>query len=124
MGGVLELTGRTAIVTGGASGIGAAVVEALQARGVAVASLDVTAEGPAKIRVPCDVSDEATLDAAMAEAVRALGGLHYAFVNAGVAGMGSVLEMPSLEFDRVVGVNLRGAAALLFARPIDQQPGA
>jgi NAD(P)-dependent dehydrogenase (short-subunit alcohol dehydrogenase family) len=45
----------------------------------------------------------------MTEAVDALGGLHYAFVNAGVAGMGSVLAMPSSEWDRVVNVNLRGA---------------
>jgi NAD(P)-dependent dehydrogenase (short-subunit alcohol dehydrogenase family) len=109
MGALLELTGRTAVVTGGASGIGAAVVEALQARDIAVASLDRAADGPAKVRIECDVSDEASLDAAMTEAVATLGGLHYAFVNAGVAGMGSVLSMPSSEWDRVVGVNLRGA---------------
>jgi NAD(P)-dependent dehydrogenase (short-subunit alcohol dehydrogenase family) len=106
---VLELTGTTAVVTGGASGIGAAVVEALQAHGIAVASLDRATGGPASIRIACDVGDEASVDAAMAEAVDALGGLHYAFVNAGVAGMGSVLEMSSAEFDRVLGVNLRGA---------------
>ena len=51
MGGLLELTGTTAIVTGGASGIGAAVVDALQGRGIAVASLDRTDGGPAEIRV-------------------------------------------------------------------------
>jgi NAD(P)-dependent dehydrogenase (short-subunit alcohol dehydrogenase family) len=106
---VLELTGNKAIVTGGASGIGAAVVEALQARGVAVASLDLTDAGPAKIRIVGDVSDEASLDGAFADAVNALGGLHYAFVNAGVAGMAPILGMPSTEWDRVVNINLRGA---------------
>jgi NAD(P)-dependent dehydrogenase (short-subunit alcohol dehydrogenase family) len=109
MGGVLELTGTTAVVTGGASGIGAAVAAALQSHGVAVASLDLTDDGPAKVRIACDVSDESSLDDAMARAVGELGGLHYAFVNAGIAGMGSVLSMPSAEWDRVVNVNLRGA---------------
>jgi NAD(P)-dependent dehydrogenase (short-subunit alcohol dehydrogenase family) len=109
MGGLLDLTGTTAVVTGGASGIGAVVIEALQARGVAVASLDLAADGPAKIRLACDVSDEASLQSSMDEAVRSLGGLHYAFVNAGVAGMGSVTAMPSSEWDRVVNTNLRGA---------------
>jgi NAD(P)-dependent dehydrogenase (short-subunit alcohol dehydrogenase family) len=85
------------------------VTAALQGRGIRVASLDRAEGGPAELRIVCDVSDEASLDAAMAEAVDALGGLHYAFVNAGVAGMGSVLSMPSTEWDRVVGVNLRGA---------------
>jgi D-threitol dehydrogenase (NAD+) len=106
---VLELGGGTAIVTGGASGLGAAVCAALQAEGVRVASLDLQDGGPADVHVHCDVSDEASLDAAVADAVGQLGGLRYAFANAGVAGMGSVLGMPMTEWDRVVGINLRGA---------------
>jgi NAD(P)-dependent dehydrogenase (short-subunit alcohol dehydrogenase family) len=106
---VLELEGGTAIVTGGASGLGAAVCAALQDRGVRVASLDLAPGGPAELHVPCDVADEASIDAAFAEAVERLGGLHYAFANAGVASMGSVLGMPMAEWDRVLGINLRGA---------------
>jgi NAD(P)-dependent dehydrogenase (short-subunit alcohol dehydrogenase family) len=106
---MFDFEGGRAIVTGGASGIGAAVVEELQRRGVAVASLDVTDAGPAKVRVVTDVSDEASLDAAFAEAIAALGGLEYAFVNAGVAGMAPLLAMTSAEWDRVIGINLRGA---------------
>ena len=45
----------------------------------------------------------------MQTAVEQLGGLDYAFVNAGVAGMGTVLSMPADEWDRVTTVNLRGA---------------
>ena len=47
--------------------------------------------------------------ASMDKAVAELGGLDYTFVNAGVAGMGTVLSMPADEWDRVVSVNLRGA---------------
>jgi len=105
---VLELTGRTAVVTGGASGIGAGVVAELQQRGLRVVSLDVARGGPAELEIECDVGDEASVERAVAGAVEHLGGLHYAVCNAGVAGMAGVLSMPSSEWDRVVNVNLRG----------------
>jgi NAD(P)-dependent dehydrogenase (short-subunit alcohol dehydrogenase family) len=106
---MFELSGRTALVTGGASGLGAAVCAALVDQGVRVASLDLHRGGPAGLSIECDVSDEQSLDRAVSQAVSELGGLHYAFVNAGIAGMGSVLGMPMAEWDRVLGVNLRGA---------------
>jgi NAD(P)-dependent dehydrogenase (short-subunit alcohol dehydrogenase family) len=105
---VLELAGRTAVVTGGASGIGAGVVAELQHRGVRVVSLDLSRGGPADLEIECDVSDEASVDAAVKAAVDHLGGLHYAFCNAGVAGMAGLLGMTTAEWDRVVSVNLRG----------------
>jgi NAD(P)-dependent dehydrogenase (short-subunit alcohol dehydrogenase family) len=105
---VLELTGRTAVVTGGASGIGAGVVAELQRRGVRVVSLDVGRGGPAELELACDVTDESSIDRAVAAAVGHLGGLHYAFCNAGVAGMGGVLSLTVAEWDRVLNVNLRG----------------
>jgi NAD(P)-dependent dehydrogenase (short-subunit alcohol dehydrogenase family) len=106
---MLTLDGRTAIVTGAASGIGAAVCAALQKEGVRVASLDLQAGGGADLAYECDVSDEASIAAAVAAAAADLGDVHYAFVNAGIAGMGSVLTMPMEEWDRVTRVNLRGA---------------
>ena len=106
---MLSLTGRTAVVTGGASGIGAAVTEHLQREGVRVASLDVQTGGPADLSFECDVADETSLTIAMDTAIAELGGLHYGFVNAGVSGMGSMLSMPMEEWDRVIGINLRGA---------------
>jgi len=105
---VLELAGRTAVVTGGASGIGAGVVAELQHRGVRVVSLDVSRGGPAELEIECDVSDEGSLDRGVKAAVDHLGGLHYAFCNAGVAGMAGLLGMTTAEWDRVVSVNLRG----------------
>lgn len=107
---MLELTGSAAIVTGGASGIGAAVVEALQREGVAVASLDRQPGGPATIQIECDVSDETSVRTSVDDAVGQLGGrLDYALVNAGVAGRGAIIDMPMAEWDRVINVNLRGA---------------
>jgi NAD(P)-dependent dehydrogenase (short-subunit alcohol dehydrogenase family) len=105
---VLELAGRTAVVTGGASGIGAGVVAELQHRGVRVVSLDLSRGGPADLEIECDVSDEVSVDGAVKAAVDHLGGLHYAFCNAGVAGMAGLLGMTTAEWDRVVSVNLRG----------------
>jgi len=110
---VLTLDGKYALVTGGASGIGAGAVEALQAQGIRVASLDLQPGGPADIRVSCDVADEQSVIAATADAVAQLGGLHYAFCNAGVAGMGTVLTMPMAEYDRVMNINLRGVVLTL-----------
>jgi NAD(P)-dependent dehydrogenase (short-subunit alcohol dehydrogenase family) len=105
---VLELAGGTAVVTGGASGIGAGVVAELQHRGVRVVSLDLSRGGPADLEIECDVSDEVSVDGAVKAAVDHLGGLHYAFCNAGVAGMAGLLGMTTAEWDRVVSVNLRG----------------
>ena len=106
---MLELNGRCAVVTGGASGIGAGVCEALQREGLRVASLDLQPGGPADFPLACDVREPEAVAASMDKAVAELGGLDYAFVNAGVAGMGTVLSMPADEWDRVVSVNLRGA---------------
>jgi NAD(P)-dependent dehydrogenase (short-subunit alcohol dehydrogenase family) len=103
-----DFTGAWAIVTGGAGGIGAGAVEALQGRGARVASIDLKAGGPADVCLSCDVSDEASVDDAVARAVAQLGGVHYAFCNAGVAGMGALLTMPMAEYDRVMSTNLRG----------------
>jgi NAD(P)-dependent dehydrogenase (short-subunit alcohol dehydrogenase family) len=71
-------------------------------------SLDVARGGPAELEIECDVSDEVSVDRGVKAAVDHLGGLHYAFCNAGVAGMAGLLGMTSAEWDRVVNVNLRG----------------
>src|SRR5277367_2473349 len=92
------LAGVRAIVTGGASGMGAGIVSAYAAHGASVISLDLqagpgteiaekaTAAGPGQARfVAADVSDQASVDAAFAQASEALGGLDVLVHAAGIA---------------------------------------
>ena len=97
---------RRVLVTGGASGIGAATVARFQEEGCRVASLDLQAADGADVSVICDVAVDA--EAGVAEAVAALGGLDVVVAAAGVASRGSVVDCPPEEFERVLGVNLRG----------------
>ncbi|WP_395108181.1 SDR family oxidoreductase [Actinomadura sp. SCN-SB] len=85
-------TGRTALITGGANGIGAAVARRLAAEGVRVVLADVDEERGAALAeelggrfVRCDVREPADNQAAVATAVDAYGGLDVAFLNAGVS---------------------------------------
>ena len=105
----MELEEAGAIVTGGASGIGAATVAALQVAGARVASLDLTESATADVSIITDVADEAQVVASVAGAAAALGRLDVAVVNAGIGGMSPLLEMGAAEWDRVMAVNLRGA---------------
>jgi NAD(P)-dependent dehydrogenase (short-subunit alcohol dehydrogenase family) len=105
----MELAGTSAIVTGGASGIGAATVALLRAAGAHVAVLDVQqGSAPAELYIRCDISVEEEVVSAVRQAHDALGGLDVAVLNAGVGGFASLLELSSAEWDRVLGVNLRG----------------
>jgi 3-oxoacyl-[acyl-carrier protein] reductase len=104
---VLSLTPGPGLVTGGASGMGAAVCELLQREGCRVASLDPNDGGPADLRIACDVSDDAALDDAYARVVAELGTPRYVFAGAGVSGMASFLDLDATEWDRVMDVNLR-----------------
>ena len=105
----MELDGASALVTGGASGIGAATVALLRAAGARVAVLDVQ-EGPdpAELAVPCDISREEEVVAAVSRVHDTFSGLDVAVLNAGVGGFGALVDLPSREWDRVIGVNLRG----------------
>lgn len=105
----MELEGVNAIVTGGASGIGAACVARLQAAGARVAVLDVAAARDADVALQVDVADEAAVVAGVRDAVGALNGLDVAILSAGVGGSSPLLALSAEEWDRVLGVNLRGA---------------
>ncbi|MBT1622847.1 SDR family oxidoreductase [Curtobacterium flaccumfaciens pv. oortii] len=105
--------GVRAIVTGGASGIGAAIAAALQDRGATVAVLDLqpsTVEG--LLSVPCDVSEDASVRTAVATAVEHLGGLDVLVNNAGIGAQGSVEDNDDDEWRRVYEVNVLGAVRL------------
>lgn len=103
-------SGQYAIVTGGSSGIGRAIVDRLRQEGTEVAILDVNKpdDGADAIFVACDVSDEEAVVASVAEAAERLGGLDRAFLNAGVGGVGAVVDLSGAEWDRMHSVDLRG----------------
>jgi NAD(P)-dependent dehydrogenase (short-subunit alcohol dehydrogenase family) len=96
-----------AIVTGGASGIGAAVVELLRSRDVRVIVFDREVEpGADAIRV--DVTDAAGVEAAVADAVARLGGLDVLVNNAGIGAAGTIADNTDEEWRRVFDVNVFG----------------
>ncbi|MFF4223806.1 SDR family NAD(P)-dependent oxidoreductase [Streptomyces sp. L500] len=123
----LELDQRVVMVTGAGSGIGRAAARlfvGLGARVVLVGrgaeALWETAEGlPASevLVAPCDVADEARVDACVAEALDRFGRLDGAFNNAGTFGaFGPLHQDTAGNFDSVVGTNLRGVWACMRAQ--------
>jgi NAD(P)-dependent dehydrogenase (short-subunit alcohol dehydrogenase family) len=109
----MDLVDACAIVTGGASGIGAATVGALQAAGARVAVLDQREAPEAEVSLTVDVGVEEQVVAGVREATERLGRLDVAVVNAGIGGMSPILDMTTQEWDRVMRVNLRGAFVTL-----------
>ena len=103
---------RRVLVTGGASGIGAACVDRFQMDGCRVAVLDRNAEsvafGGAEVTIACDVTDEGALASAVEQAVSGLGGLDVVVAAAGIAGRGTVADTEPADWDRLLAVNLRG----------------
>jgi NAD(P)-dependent dehydrogenase (short-subunit alcohol dehydrogenase family) len=98
-----------ALVTGGASGIGRAVAELLQARGASVAVLDLAGDGPdGAVFLQADVTDDAAVRAAVDEAAARLGGLDVVVNNAGIGAQGTVADHDDDEWRRVLDVNVLG----------------
>lgn len=105
----VELEGSTALVTGSASGIGAAVAELLHGAGARVAGLDRNESADhLDLRVTCDIAEELEVCSAIREVRESLGPVDIAVFSAGVGGFGSLIDMSTTEWDRVMAVNLRG----------------
>ena len=117
----MELAGKSAIVTGGAAGLGKALATALAERGVAVAVTDVrddharetaqelAARGLNAAAFPVDVSNDAQVKDLIEEVVKTFGALDILVNNAGIAQRHSVLDMTEEEWDSIMAVNLKGA---------------
>ncbi|MCX4094766.1 SDR family NAD(P)-dependent oxidoreductase [Nocardia sp. alder85J] len=121
-----SLAGKVAFVAGASRGIGATVAEALAAAGatVAVAARSetegklpgtigavadrITAAGGRALPVPCDVSDEESVNAAVATTVDAFGGIDILVANAGVLWMGPIETTPLKRWQLCLDVNLTG----------------
>ncbi|NHA66450.1 SDR family NAD(P)-dependent oxidoreductase [Phycicoccus flavus] len=106
--------GLVAVVTGGASGIGAAVVHVLRAEGCEVAVLDRDVSGvdggPGVLPVTCDVTDEESVVRGVETAVVAYGGVDVVVNCAGVGAAGTVADNADDEWRRVWEVNVLGTA--------------
>lgn len=108
-----DFDGLAAIVTGGASGIGAATVAVLQGRGAKVAVLDrsyTALEHGDTLRVPCDVADAASVNAAVGVVAETFGGIDVVINNAGIGATGDVAANDNSEWLRVLNVNVIGIA--------------
>ncbi|MDX3380511.1 SDR family NAD(P)-dependent oxidoreductase [Streptomyces niveiscabiei] len=105
-----DFEGLTALVTGGASGIGRATADLLAERGARVAVLDLDPSGVDKplLGHRADVSDDASVRTAVEAAVTGLGGLDILINNAGIGAQGTVEDNDDTEWHRVFDVNVVG----------------
>ncbi|QHC61049.1 SDR family oxidoreductase [Rathayibacter sp. VKM Ac-2760] len=109
--------GLVAIVTGGASGIGAECAALLAERGAEVAVLDrsVDTVDPGLFAVTCDVTDRASVDTAIALVLERFGRLDIVVNNAGIGAVGTVEESDEDTWRRVLDVNVVGVARISAA---------
>lgn len=102
-----EFEGLVAVVTGGGSGIGAAVAHELADRGARVAVLDVN-PGDTHLGVICDVGDDASVRSAIERVATELGGIDVLVNNAGIGAAGAIDANDEAEWHRIWDINVIG----------------
>lgn len=119
-----ELSGKRALITGGASGIGRATAKLFARRGAGICIADVDAaagqgvadeiiiEGGRAIFVRCDVSSAVECQNAVQQMVAEFGGIDILFNNAGIIRRASVVDTTEDEWDRVMAVNVKSVFLL------------
>ncbi len=119
-----RLEGKSAIVTGSARGIGRAFAEAYVREGATVAIADINLEaaektaseiGPAAYAVRLDVTDQASIDAAIAAVEKRAGGLDILINNAALFDAAPIVEISRASYDRLFTVNVAGTLFMLQA---------
>lgn len=111
------LTGKTALVTGAASGIGAAIADALAEKGVRVAVVDMNADAatakaatlPGAVAVACNVADPASVAHAVAQVAGALGRIDILVNSAGIVDLAPAEDISVKAWQRTLDVNLTGS---------------
>jgi NAD(P)-dependent dehydrogenase (short-subunit alcohol dehydrogenase family) len=119
-GNLFDLSGKTALITGGNSGIGLGFAEGVAKHGANVCIWGTSAEKNASAvellqahgtqvhAIQCDVSDEARVERAFAETLEVFGRVDTCFANAGISGGGPFAELTHEQWQRVMRVNLDG----------------
>ncbi len=115
------MSGKTALVTGAANGIGRAIAKRLSRDGTAVGVLDLLAEGAAKvaaeitesggraIALSADVSSRSSVTSAVSTLRKAFGPVNILVNNAGITGFTPFLELTDDDWDKMLAVNLKSA---------------
>ncbi|WP_231889611.1 SDR family NAD(P)-dependent oxidoreductase [Erythrobacter neustonensis] len=141
---LFDLTGRTALITGGNGGLGLSMARGLAKAGANVAVLARNAEKNAAaaaelrglgagevIALACDVGEDDAIEAAVAQTLAAFGRIDACFANAGISGAGTAIpDITADGWDHTMAVNTRGAALVykhvsrhMIARAKDGDPG-
>lgn len=119
-----RLQDKSALITGSARGIGRSFAEAYVREGATVAIADINIEraeqtareiGPAAYAIKLDVTDQASIDAAITEVERRVGGLDILINNAALFDMAPIVDIPRSSYDRLFAINVGGTLFTLQA---------